>query len=363
MERIGEYRGFELLGGQKQEPGKDGITYWVGVIIPNQQGIDNRLFTEIVSISFTAIVLLPKYQSNVDALEYIKKLTISRAVARIDMGMYKKETDYTYEILSNNLSQPQYNQEISDNDIIKIYLKTLANIRRSNPTKYNLDGTDLGGFCSILEIEKKHLLFIATTLEEDGLVQSGKTREAAIQIGGGHITADGIRFLNKLEADYQKPERIVSIRREEKIMGKRVFIIHGHDNELKTQVQLTLTRAKLEEIVLHECPDKGRTIIDKLEQESDGACYAIALLSPDDELTDGKLRARQNVILEIGYFIGKLGKERVRLLKRGNVEIPSDLQGILYTTYDENGAWKISLLKEMQAVGIELEIDKVIAKY
>lgn len=148
----------------------------------------------------------------------------------------------------------------------------------------------------------------------------------------------------------------------EKVKGRKVFIIHGHDESLKMEVQLLLTRAGVNNIVLHEQADKGRSIIDKLTEEGKDSNYAIALLSPDDVLLDGKIRARQNVILEVGYFIGQLGKERVRLLIKEEVEVPSDLSGILYEKYDKPGAWKIKLLKEMQAVGIFVDLENVISQ-
>ena len=122
--------------------------------------------------------------------------------------------------------------------------------------------------------------------------------------------------------------------------GDLVFIIHGHDNELKLEVKLLLNDAGVNNIVLHEQPDRGRTIINKLIEETENACYAIALLTPDDFTDDGKTRARQNVILEIGYFIGYLGKERIRILKKDDIEIPSDIQGILYEKYDISGHGK-----------------------
>ncbi len=150
---------------------------------------------------------------------------------------------------------------------------------------------------------------------------------------------------------------------EGEIMGENIFIIHGHDNEMKREVQLFLNRANLNDVVLHECPDKGRTIIDKLIGEGAAASYVVALLSPDDITTDGKFRARQNVILEIGYFLGRIGKERVRLLIKGDLEIPSDLQGILYERFDNAGSWRINLLKEMKAVGIEVDIEEVLRKF
>lgn len=145
----------------------------------------------------------------------------------------------------------------------------------------------------------------------------------------------------------------------QKVKGNTVFIIHGHDIQLKTEVQLLLTRAGVNNLVLHEQADKGRSIIDKLIGESLSSNYAIALLSPDDKLENGSERARQNVILEMGYFIGKLGKERVRLLRKGEIDIPSDLYGILYETYDNAGAWKMKICKELMAAGIHVDIESV----
>lgn len=179
--------------------------------------------------------------------------------------------------------------------------------------------------------------------------------------------SDSVREFNTLFLGYfeQALEEILNANPEietgkvHKVSGNTVFIIHGHDNAIKTEVQLLLTRAGVFNIVLHEQPDKGRSIIDKLVEESNSSNYAIALLSPDDKTFEGNLRARQNVILEIGYFIGRLGKERVRILRKGETEIPSDLSGILYENYDEVGAWKMKLCKELIAVGIYVDIEMI----
>lgn len=162
---------------------------------------------------------------------------------------------------------------------------------------------------------------------------------------------------------FKGKEKIDEKIKMEKVSSSKIFIVHGRDNEMKREVQILTDRAELDGIVLHELPDRGRTIIDKLIQESEEACYVIALLSPDDEIVNGSSRARQNVILEIGYFLGKLGKERVRLLKRGDVEIPSDLHGILFENYDSEGNWRMKILKEMKAVGIKINIEKVLERY
>ncbi|MCD4772131.1 MAG: nucleotide-binding protein [Bacteroidales bacterium] len=146
-------------------------------------------------------------------------------------------------------------------------------------------------------------------------------------------------------------------------VNSTVFIIHGHDEEMKRNVQLFLNRANLKDIVLHEQPDKNRTVIEKLIEEGATASYVIALLSPDDVQGDGTFRARQNVILEIGFFIGKLGRKKVRILRRGNTIIPSDLQGILYDNYDKDGAWRMKLSKEIKSVGIPINIDNLIDNF
>jgi len=145
--------------------------------------------------------------------------------------------------------------------------------------------------------------------------------------------------------------------------GNKVFIIHGHDEEMKRAVQLFISRIDLDDVVLHERPNGGRTIINKLIEESEDACFAIALFSPDDSLEDGTRRARQNVILELGYFIGLMGIERVRILKKGKVEIPSDLSGVIYEEYDAEGAWRIKLAKEMKDIGIEINDNALIQNF
>lgn len=183
--------------------------------------------------------------------------------------------------------------------------------------------------------------------------------------------ADNFYKLNSTFIGYfaQGLEDIISANPEnedtspKKVKNNTAFIIHGHDNELKTEVQLLLKTAGVHSIVLHELADKGRTIIDKLIGETEGAGYAIALLTPDDLTKDGNNRARQNVILEIGYFLGALGKERLRMIVKGDIEIPSDLHGILYEKHDKSGGWKIKLLKELQAVGIYVDIQAALNEF
>lgn len=172
-----------------------------------------------------------------------------------------------------------------------------------------------------------------------------------------------LEYFTKSLDDIIRANPEIETEEPQRVSGNTVFIIHGHDTQLKTEVQLLLVRAGVRNIVLHEQADKGRTIVDKLIEESNSSNYAIALFSPDDVLKDGSKRARQNVVLEVGYFIGKLGKERVRMLVKKNVEIPTDLSGILYEKHDSIGAWKMKILKELQAVGIFVDFKVVFEKF
>ena len=139
---------------------------------------------------------------------------------------------------------------------------------------------------------------------------------------------------------------IFSIPRANMSSSNKIFLIHGHDSAVKNEVARFIeNELKLEVTILHEKPSYGRHIFEKFEDETD-VSFAIALLTPDDETNEGSKRARQNVIFEMGYFLGKLGKGKVLLLKKGNVEIPSDLHGIVYINYE--GQWKNELQKEIK---------------
>lgn len=145
---------------------------------------------------------------------------------------------------------------------------------------------------------------------------------------------------------------------------RNVFIVHGHNNEIKVNVARTLEKLGLNPIILHEQPNSGKTIIEKFESHSEVG-FAIILLTDDDlggakENENLNLRARQNVILEMGYFIGKLGRDRVCPLYTNGVELPSDLYGLLYTEIDKGENWKIKIAKELKAAGYDIDINKII---
>jgi predicted nucleotide-binding protein len=141
-----------------------------------------------------------------------------------------------------------------------------------------------------------------------------------------------------------------------------VFIVHGHDEAAKESVARFLERLKLMPIILHEQPNQGRTVIEKFESHAD-VDFAVILLTPDDlgypqgEPDKAKLRARQNVIFELGYFVGKLGRKRVCALHKGGVEILSDYQGVIYVSMDAPQGWQLPLAKEIKASGIDIDLN------
>lgn len=147
-------------------------------------------------------------------------------------------------------------------------------------------------------------------------------------------------------------------------VSNKIFIVHGHDSAIKEATARTLTKLGLEPIILHEQADGGRTIIEKFEENSSEVGFAVILLTADDDgkakkETNYKSRARQNVVFEMGYFVGKLGRNRVFLLLAEGVEKPGDLDGIVYTPIDVHDGWKLKLVKELKACGYNVSADKL----
>jgi predicted nucleotide-binding protein len=172
--------------------------------------------------------------------------------------------------------------------------------------------------------------------------------------------------------------------------SNKIFIVHGHDGKIKNEVEEFLRSLHLDPIILHKQASLGKTIIEKVEHYSDVG-FAVIVLTGDDRaskyveyvLSDRpqnptkedlvaerehtldrfemslKPRARQNVIFEFGYFIGKLGRNKVVALCQEKVERPSDIDGLIYIPLDNKGEWKKELKKEIEAAGIQTDVEKL----
>jgi predicted nucleotide-binding protein len=143
----------------------------------------------------------------------------------------------------------------------------------------------------------------------------------------------------------------------------KVFIVHGHDALLKTEVARFIEKLKLEPIILHEKANSGETIIEKIEKHSNVG-FGIVLYTPCDfgaingKTSDLKPRARQNVIFEHGFLIGKIGRKNVCAIVKGNIEKPNDISGVVYISVEDE--WKLNLAKELRNSGYEIDMNLVI---
>jgi predicted nucleotide-binding protein len=143
---------------------------------------------------------------------------------------------------------------------------------------------------------------------------------------------------------------------------EKIFVVHGHDEAAREAVARFIQSLGFEPIILSERANEGRTVIEKFEAHSDVG-FAVVLLTPDDEGCEKGgapgPRARQNVVLELGYFIGRLGRKHVCALKRGELEIPSDFHGVVYEPFDASGSWKQKLGRELEAAGYNIDWNKI----
>jgi predicted nucleotide-binding protein len=146
---------------------------------------------------------------------------------------------------------------------------------------------------------------------------------------------------------------------------KAAFVVHGRDHGTKEAVARFLEKLEIQPIILHEQADRGRTIVEKFEKHASQVGYAVVILTgddvahPKDNPDQTELRARQNVVLELGYFIGALGRTHTFALVEKDVSLPSDIHGVLYIKL-EDANWRMLLAKELKAAGLEIDMNKAL---
>lgn len=164
---------------------------------------------------------------------------------------------------------------------------------------------------------------------------------------------------------YELPTSTEEVVKQAKDMDKtKVFIVHGHDELAVTSVALFIRKLNLTPIILHEQANEGKTIIEKIEAHSNVG-FGIVLYTPcdvgskkDDE-DNLRPRARQNVVFEHGFLIGKIGRENVAAVVKDNeIEKPNDMSGIVYIDMDAHKAWEMKLAKEMKSSGYAIDMNR-----
>jgi predicted nucleotide-binding protein len=147
------------------------------------------------------------------------------------------------------------------------------------------------------------------------------------------------------------------------IASSEVFVVHGHDEAVCEAVARFISRLDLTPVILHEEASQGRTLVEKLEHHGNVG-YAVVLLTPDDVggscSKDLQPRALQNIVLELGYFIGRLGRDHVCAVHRGELELPSDYMGVIYIPFDGSGDWRLILARELKAAGFPVDMNKAL---
>jgi predicted nucleotide-binding protein len=150
-----------------------------------------------------------------------------------------------------------------------------------------------------------------------------------------------------------------------RVHTNRAFVVHGHDDAARETVARFLEKLGVEAIVLHEQATQGRTLVEKLEHYAN-VDFAVVLLTPDDVGAEAanadqlNPRARQNVVLELGFFVGRLGRSHVCAIHKGPLELPSDYLGVGYVPLDSGGGWRLQLAKELRSAGFEVDMNQAL---
>jgi predicted nucleotide-binding protein len=146
-----------------------------------------------------------------------------------------------------------------------------------------------------------------------------------------------------------------------------VFLVHGHDEGAKHGVARFLEQLGVQPVILQEQINRGMTVIEKFEDFASRAGFAVVLMTPDDfgypsgKEEEKQHRPRQNVVLELGYFAAKLGREKTFVLTKGDVEMPSDVLGLVYEPMDRSEGWNMKLARELKAAGFQIDLNKAIS--
>lgn len=222
--------------------------------------------------------------------------------------------------------------------------------------------------------------FLEGTVSDDGSLSArltpGRQSNGAFQLGIVSLLCSmdtSGSLLGRWKSDIGT-EGIVSAKRFEKNMttsalpkSNSVFLVHGHDEGAKHSVARFLEQLGVTPVILQEQINRGMTVIEKFEEFADRAGFAVILMTPDDfgypagKEEEKRHRPRQNVVLELGYFSAKLGREKTLVLIKGDLEMPSDVFGLVYEPMDRSEGWKMRLARELAASGFKIDMNRALA--
>ncbi|KAF0140354.1 MAG: TIR protein [Stygiobacter sp.] len=195
MDREIKYQNAVLMGSIELSS-RDGKGCWITVEPDGAELESERLFSEYTFITRTAIRMQYRDAKSELVTSELMDYTLSKAKARIALGLYEMGKEYKQEINSSTLKEEL--KQVDDSLIQKWILTGLLNIRKKNPLQYQFEEIDINGFCSILGIDEKQYLFNASILLEDDFISEGEPEGLDISTGGIFITSSGIKYLSEL---------------------------------------------------------------------------------------------------------------------------------------------------------------------
>ena len=231
---------------------------------------------------------------------------------------------------------------------------------------YIIDNNRGSRFKEIIEV-----LLLNFAIWKQDSVNFEEIRENLIKLGFSEDEIDSIiKKSTNVNAATNSPRKELtrdypSIGEDGILRSNEVFIVHGHDHGARDKIARVIEKLDLTPVILDDVPSSGRTIIEKIEANRDVG-YAIVILTPDDlgrakHEKVLKTRARQNAILELGYFMSHLGRNRVCVINNGVEELPSDCSGVIYVLLDPDAGWKMKLAKELKEAGFEIDTNKLLS--
>lgn len=268
---------------------------------------------------------------------------------------------------SDELAYRDLREELLDDPILARRLPPVIRTHRGLAQWLGFIKTKYGTYAQRREYLRGQFEPLLIELEDEQRARKApvKTEDTPPRAFGGRpIATDWMDQFNASRSPATKPVLSLNTAPTLRKTSNSVFIVHGHDQGIREAVARVIERQGLEAVILAERANRGGTVIEKFEGASDVG-FVIVLLTADDlgrAMSEPELkpRARQNVILELGYFIGKLGRDRVMALVSEDLEQPSDLRGLVGTAIDRGGAWKARVLQELQAAGYTVDFSKLV---